>query len=72
MQKGKKEAHKRGLKEMWKSPGDEMLYKYCQSVIINHGKATCFVTERTDKGKTTNSALDKGSWGKEHLLIAKN
>lgn len=48
-----------------------MLYKYCQSVIINHGKATCFVTERTDKSKTTNSALDKGNWGKEHLLIAK-
>lgn len=45
MPKGEKEAHKRGLKDMWKSPGDEMLYKY-YNVIINHGKATCFVTER--------------------------
>lgn len=27
--KGKKEAYKRGLKEMWNSSGDEMLYKYC-------------------------------------------
>lgn len=25
--KKKKEAHERSLKEMWKSPGDEMLYK---------------------------------------------
>lgn len=46
-----------------------MLYKYYQSVIINHGKAICFVTGRTDKGKMTDSALDKGNWGKEHLLI---
>lgn len=48
-----------------------MVYKYCQSVIINHGKGTCFVTERTDKRKMTNSAVDKGTWGKEHSLIAK-
>lgn len=70
--KGKKEAYKRGLKEMWNSSGDEMLYKYCQSVIINHGKDTCIVTERTDKSETTNSALGKGNWEKQHLLIAKN
>lgn len=46
-----------------------MSYKYCQSVIINHGKAICSVPERTDRGKTTDSASDKGKWGKEHLLI---
>ena len=67
-----KRSLQRGLKEMWNSSGDEMLYKYCQSVIINHGKDTCFVTERTDKSKMTNSALGKGNWEKEHLLIAKN
>lgn len=54
---------------MRKSPGDEMLYKYCQSVIINHSKAICFVTEGTDKSKTTHSALNKGNQRKEYLVI---